>query len=172
MGRTSQAEDCRAICDPQRRWQRPRRSGGGQPRRRFSTWFTGRGRRGDRQGRDPNGHAARLHPHLQCLCRLPRRGRATAPRRHQTLPAVARLRRTHRAPGPGIVRRAILRGDLPTSANPGLIMDMLVGGTVNPMVSTPRRLRRPMLEEPGCISLADGQNGACRRAARPLRTTA
>ncbi len=47
--------------------------------------------------------------------------------------------------GRGIVRRAIQRGDLPAAVNPGLIMDLLVGGIVNHIISTPRRLRAPML---------------------------
>ena len=48
--------------------------------------------------------------------------------------------------GRGIVRRAIRRGDLSPAASPGLIMDLLVGGIINHVVSTPRRLREPMLE--------------------------
>ena len=48
--------------------------------------------------------------------------------------------------GRGIVRRAIQRGDLPHAANPGLIMDLLVGGITNHIISTPQRLRAAMLE--------------------------
>lgn len=48
--------------------------------------------------------------------------------------------------GRRIVRRAIQRGDLPPAANPGLIMDVLVGGIINHIISTPRRLREPMLQ--------------------------
>ena len=48
--------------------------------------------------------------------------------------------------GRGIVRRAIERGDLPAAANPGMIMDLLVGSLINHIVSTPRRLRDAMIE--------------------------
>ncbi len=48
--------------------------------------------------------------------------------------------------GRGIVRRAIQRGELPNTVNPGLVMDLLVGGIINHIVSTPRRLREKMLE--------------------------
>ena len=48
--------------------------------------------------------------------------------------------------GRGIVRRAIQRGDLPQAANPGLIMDLLIGGIINHIVSTPGRLRDTMLQ--------------------------
>ncbi|MDO7841761.1 TetR/AcrR family transcriptional regulator [Sphingomonas immobilis] len=47
--------------------------------------------------------------------------------------------------GRGIVRLAIQRGDLPSFANPGIIMDLLVGGIINHIISTPRRLRDAML---------------------------
>lgn len=47
--------------------------------------------------------------------------------------------------GRGIVRRAIDRGDLPRAANPGMIMDLLVGSIVNHIVSTPLRLRESMV---------------------------
>ncbi len=49
--------------------------------------------------------------------------------------------------GRGIVRLAIQRGDLPQAANPGMIMDLLVGGIINHIISTPRRLRDAMLED-------------------------
>jgi AcrR family transcriptional regulator len=48
--------------------------------------------------------------------------------------------------GRGIVRRAIDRGELPADAKPGLIMDLLVGGITNHIVSTPPHLRARMLE--------------------------
>lgn len=48
--------------------------------------------------------------------------------------------------GRGIVRRAIERGDLPAVANPGMIMDLLVGSVINHIVSTPRPLRNAMIE--------------------------
>lgn len=46
-----------------------------------------------------------------------------------------------------IVRVAIRRGDLPATTNPGLIMDLLVGGIINHIVSTPRRLRDDMIAD-------------------------
>jgi AcrR family transcriptional regulator len=49
--------------------------------------------------------------------------------------------------GRGIVRLAIQRGDLPPAANPGMIMDLLVGSIINHIVSTPRRLREAMIED-------------------------
>jgi AcrR family transcriptional regulator len=45
-----------------------------------------------------------------------------------------------------IVRRAIERGDPAAAANPGLIMDMVVGAIINHIVSTPSRLRGQMLD--------------------------
>lgn len=48
--------------------------------------------------------------------------------------------------GRGIVRLAIERGDLPRAANPGMIMDLLVGSIINHIISTPLRLRDPMIE--------------------------
>ncbi len=48
--------------------------------------------------------------------------------------------------GRAIVRRAIERGD-PAAANPGLIMDMLIGAITNHIVSTPTRLRGAMLDQ-------------------------
>ena len=50
------------------------------------------------------------------------------------------------ASGRGIVRRAISRGDLPGEANPGVIMDLLVGSIINRILSTPARLRQAMLD--------------------------
>jgi AcrR family transcriptional regulator len=48
--------------------------------------------------------------------------------------------------GRGIVRRAIQRGELPPAANPGLIIDLVIGSIINHIVSTPRRLRESMLQ--------------------------
>ncbi|MDK2759454.1 MAG: TetR/AcrR family transcriptional regulator [Blastomonas fulva] len=47
--------------------------------------------------------------------------------------------------GRQIVRRALDRGDLPTNAKPALIMDLLIGGIINHIVSTPPQLRERML---------------------------
>ena len=47
--------------------------------------------------------------------------------------------------GRGIVRKAIQRGDLPPSANPGIIMDLLIGSIVNRIISTPAHLREKMV---------------------------
>ncbi|KMS58193.1 TetR family transcriptional regulator [Sphingobium cupriresistens LL01] len=47
--------------------------------------------------------------------------------------------------GRGIVRRALDRGELPAEAKPGLIMDLLIGGITNHIVSTPSHLRDRML---------------------------
>lgn len=49
--------------------------------------------------------------------------------------------------GRGVVRLGIERGDLPPAANPGMIMDLLVGGIINHIASTPRRLREAMVED-------------------------
>jgi AcrR family transcriptional regulator len=49
--------------------------------------------------------------------------------------------------GRGIVRRAIERGDVPANVNPGLIMDLLVGGIINHIISTPRRLHGRLLDQ-------------------------
>lgn len=48
--------------------------------------------------------------------------------------------------GRTIVRRAIQRGDLPPTVNPGMIMDLLVGSIINHIISTPRRLQEAMIE--------------------------
>lgn len=47
--------------------------------------------------------------------------------------------------GRRIVRRALDRGELPGKAKPGLILDMLIGGIINHIVSTPEKLRENML---------------------------
>jgi len=49
--------------------------------------------------------------------------------------------------GRGIVSRAIVRGDLPPAAKPGLIVDLLIGGVINHVVSTPSDLRERVFEE-------------------------
>jgi AcrR family transcriptional regulator len=47
--------------------------------------------------------------------------------------------------GRQIVRRAIERGELSAHVNPGLIMDVVVGGVTNHLMSTPKRLRAAMI---------------------------
>jgi AcrR family transcriptional regulator len=47
--------------------------------------------------------------------------------------------------GRRIVRRAIERGELSAHINPGLIMDVVVGGVTNHLMSTPKRLRAAMM---------------------------
>ncbi|WP_293377150.1 TetR/AcrR family transcriptional regulator [Phenylobacterium sp. SCN 70-31] len=47
--------------------------------------------------------------------------------------------------GRAIVRRAIARGDIGASVNPGLLMDMVVGGISNHIATTPPRLRAAMM---------------------------
>ena len=47
--------------------------------------------------------------------------------------------------GRQIVRRAIARGELSAHVSPGLIMDVIVGGVTNHLLSTPRRLRAAMM---------------------------
>jgi len=49
--------------------------------------------------------------------------------------------------GRSIVRRAIERGGLPAGTNPGLIMDLLIGGIINHILSTPDRLRHAMMQQ-------------------------
>ncbi|WP_337185223.1 TetR/AcrR family transcriptional regulator [Phenylobacterium sp.] len=47
--------------------------------------------------------------------------------------------------GRAIVRRAIVRGEIAPTVNPGLLMDMLVGAVSNHIATTPRRLRAAMM---------------------------
>ncbi len=47
--------------------------------------------------------------------------------------------------GRAIVRRAIQRGELPDSVNPGLVMDLVVGAVTNHVGTTPASLRGAML---------------------------
>ena len=44
-----------------------------------------------------------------------------------------------------IVRRAIARGEIAAGVNPGLLMDLVVGGVTNHVGSTPLRLRTAMI---------------------------
>lgn len=48
--------------------------------------------------------------------------------------------------GRNIVRRAMAKSELSPAINPGLLMDLLIGGITNHIVSTPGRLRGAMLE--------------------------
>jgi AcrR family transcriptional regulator len=47
--------------------------------------------------------------------------------------------------GRAIVRRAIARGEIAGGTNPGLLMDLVVGGVVNHVATTPLRLRGAMV---------------------------
>lgn len=47
--------------------------------------------------------------------------------------------------GRAMVRRAIARGEIPASVNPGLVMDLVVGGVTNHVGTTPLRLRNAMI---------------------------
>ncbi|WP_374533151.1 TetR/AcrR family transcriptional regulator [Phenylobacterium sp.] len=47
--------------------------------------------------------------------------------------------------GRAIVRRAIARGEIGGEVNPGLLMDLVVGGVVNHVATTPLRLRGAMV---------------------------
>ncbi|MGA0603208.1 TetR/AcrR family transcriptional regulator [Caulobacter sp. KR2-114] len=47
--------------------------------------------------------------------------------------------------GRAIVRRAIARGEIPGSVNPGLLMDLVVGAVSNHITTTPERLRGTMI---------------------------
>jgi AcrR family transcriptional regulator len=47
--------------------------------------------------------------------------------------------------GRAIVRRAIARGEIPASINPGLLMDLVVGAVSNHIATTPQRLRGAMM---------------------------
>jgi AcrR family transcriptional regulator len=47
--------------------------------------------------------------------------------------------------GRAIVRRAIARGEIPASVNPGLLMDLVVGAASNHIATTPERLRGAMM---------------------------
>ncbi len=66
--------------------------------------------------------------------RLPEVAAATAPYGEATI-------RQARA----IVRRAIARGELDASVNPGMVLDIVVGGVTNHVATTPVRLRPAML---------------------------
>jgi AcrR family transcriptional regulator len=46
--------------------------------------------------------------------------------------------------GRQIVRRAVARGELPTEMSPALVMDLVVGGAMNHVMSTPASLRAEM----------------------------
>jgi AcrR family transcriptional regulator len=47
--------------------------------------------------------------------------------------------------GRAIVRRAIARGEIAPTVNPGLLMDLVVGAVTNHVGTTPRRLRGAMI---------------------------
>lgn len=47
--------------------------------------------------------------------------------------------------GRAIVRRAIARGEIGERTNPGLLMDLVVGGVINHVATTPLRLRGAMV---------------------------
>jgi AcrR family transcriptional regulator len=49
--------------------------------------------------------------------------------------------------GRAIVRRAIARGEIAASVNPGLLMDLVVGGVTNHVSTTPPRLRPAMISK-------------------------
>ena len=49
--------------------------------------------------------------------------------------------------GRAMVRRAMARGEVPSSVNPGLVMDLVVGGVTNHVATTPLRLRNAMIEK-------------------------
>lgn len=49
--------------------------------------------------------------------------------------------------GRAMVRRAIARGEIPADVNPGLVMDLVVGGVTNHVGTTPVRLRAAMIEK-------------------------
>lgn len=46
-----------------------------------------------------------------------------------------------------IVRRAIKRGEVAASVNPGLLMDLVVGGVNNHVLTTPPNMRKMMIEK-------------------------
>jgi AcrR family transcriptional regulator len=48
-----------------------------------------------------------------------------------------------------IVRRAAARGELPPNIEPGLLLDLVVGGVNNHINMTPARLRAPMVAKSG-----------------------
>lgn len=54
--------------------------------------------------------------------------------------------------GRAIVRRAILRGELAGEVNPGLVMDLVVGGVTNHVGTTPARLRGAMIDKMDAFS--------------------
>ncbi len=49
--------------------------------------------------------------------------------------------------GRAIVRRGIARGDVAAGVNPGLLMDLVVGGVTNHVRTTPPRLRSAMINK-------------------------
>ncbi|MDM7957623.1 TetR/AcrR family transcriptional regulator [Blastomonas sp.] len=54
--------------------------------------------------------------------------------------------------GRRIVRRALDRDELPANAKPALIMDLLIGGIINHIVSTPPQLRESMMSNAGLFT--------------------
>jgi AcrR family transcriptional regulator len=68
--------------------------------------------------------------------------------------------------GRNIVQRAIERGDFPAQISPGLIMDLLIGGIVNHVSSTPSRLRDTMIQKSDefIVSAVDFLVAAAQRA--------
>lgn len=59
--------------------------------------------------------------------------------------------------GRAIVRRAIHRGEIPQGADPGLLMDVVVGAVANHVATTPAKLRPAMIArmEPFTCELVD-----------------
>ena len=88
---------------------------------------------------------ARTGPHsgaalhmMADAARFPEVRAATAPYGEETV-RQARL----------MVRRAIARGEIPAEVNPGLLLDVVVGGVTNHVATTPVRLRAQMIAKMG-----------------------
>jgi AcrR family transcriptional regulator len=73
--------------------------------------------------------------------------RADAARWPEVAASAALYQEATVAQGRGIVRRAIARGEVPAGVDPGLLMDLVVGGVTNHVTTTPARLKPAMMRK-------------------------
>jgi AcrR family transcriptional regulator len=67
------------------------------------------------------------------------------PRHEEVAASTARYRESTVRQARAIVRRAHARGELPSSVNPGLLIDLVIGAIANRVHTTPERLRGTMI---------------------------
>jgi len=84
--------------------------------------------------------------------------------------ALAPYREAMIVQGRAIVRRGIARGDVDGRVNPGLLMDLVVGGVTNHVATTPPRLRAAMVRK-GEAFTAELVDTVLRGVARPDMVT-